>query len=208
MRPLASLRGYIHEKTRPRSEVVAAAPPETVSEDIAPRVSYVWTPATKSHDQPEPPVKEPEPPEPAPVPPHTPTEPPPIEPLSIPDAPTPVLLLDDDILDEKDVEMIGRVAAYHESTQPGEVDAQDLMTLLRVFSKRGDATPREIETARRTMRDISGTEIERTILDQLSGRDGYVGAMLDTILKDEAGDDAPPTLPQSSSPDFRLDDYV
>lgn len=203
-RPLSVLRGYIHEKTRPRPDVAPVAPTEKIAENVAPRVRYVWTSAITSDDPPDPQTKESPP---------APPEPPAKEPLAaeqlpVQEAPTPASLPDDDILDDEDEEMMSRTAAYNEGTQPGEVDALDLMTLLRVFSKRRDATKGEIETARRAMRDISGTEIERTILDQLSGRDGYVGAMLDTILTGEAGDDVPPTPLQSPPPDFRLDDYV
>lgn len=93
--------------------------------------------------------------------------------------------------------------------QSGEVDAHDFLVLLSVFSKKQHASQGEIETARRAMRALSGSEVEQSILDQLNGKDGYVAVMLDMISQDQsAGDNKPLQKEKKSEGEFRLEDFV
>lgn len=93
--------------------------------------------------------------------------------------------------------------------QAGEVDAQDFLVLLSVFSKKQHASQGEIETARRAMRALSGSEVEQSILDQLNGKDGYIALMLDMIAQDlSVGDNRPLQKMEKSEGGFRLEDFV
>lgn len=110
---------------------------------------------------------------------------------------------------DEDEEYLRHMENVEYEPQPGAVDADELIVLLSVFSKGKSATEQEIATARRTMRVVSGSEIERIILDQLNGKDGYVAVMLDMITKElDKEDDVPPHKHTQSDRAFRLEDYV
>lgn len=90
--------------------------------------------------------------------------------------------------------------------QEAKVAAKDLLVLLDLFSKRGELSPQQIAASRRAMRNISGSEVERSIFDELSGRDGRVAALVDAYIENEAT--APANKNDKTPTDFRWSDFV
>lgn len=112
---------------------------------------------------------------------------------------------------DEDEEYMRHMADSDDESDPqsGEVDAQDFLVLLSVFSKKQHASQGEIDTARRAMRALSGSEVEQSILDQLNGKDGYIAVMLDMLAQDlSAGDRSPLQKMEKSEGGFRLEDFV
>ena len=115
-----------------------------------------------------------------------------------------------DVYDEYaayEAELLGRTSVADTSAVPSEDTAtkqNDLLTLLTVFSKGAAASPEQVAGARRALRNISGSEVEQTLLDSLEGADGRVSALLDALVKE----DMPSSEGESAPTDFRLSDYV
>ena len=106
-----------------------------------------------------------------------------------------------------EAELLGRTSVADTSAVPSEDTAtkqNDLLTLLTVFSKGAAASPEQVAGARRALRNISGSEVEQTLLDSLEGADGRVSALLDALVKE----DMPSSEGESAPTDFRLSDYV
>lgn len=189
------VRSFIHEKTEPRSNAPATEATVQIEEDIAPTKSYTRYLSSGKQDseppQAPPPVSEPQ------------TE-------NNDSSDEPPVPAEPDEYDAEEAAYLRRASEAEEEDepQPGVVDMADLCVLLSVFSKREEATREEVIIARRAMRGLSGSFIEKEIIEQLNDKGGYVATLLDAILKEDATTHLQPSHKARSTGAFQMGDYI